>query len=83
MCKKVAEQDKLCIECRPISNEILGLRPCVKDAVVYKLMDQKIPCGPATIRRCSGTTRTSAASTEKIVAHIHAAPRSAAIFIRS
>lgn len=40
---KTAGQE-LCIECCPISNEILGLHRHVKDAVVYKLMDKKIPC---------------------------------------
>lgn len=51
--KKLAEQHKLYIGCRPISNHVLGLRPFVKDVVVHKLMDQKIPCGLRTIRRCS------------------------------
>lgn len=48
LCKEAKKAQDLCIECCPISNEILGLHPHVKDAVVYKLMDEGIPCALAS-----------------------------------
>lgn len=46
--KEAKKAQELCIECCPISNEILGLHPHVEDAVVYKLMDEGIPCALAS-----------------------------------
>lgn len=40
--------EDLCIECCPISNEILGLHPLVNDAVVYNLMKENVPCALAS-----------------------------------
>lgn len=34
----------VCVECCPISNEILGLGPSIKDAAVYKLMKEGVHC---------------------------------------
>jgi len=47
-CETRGNAKKLCVECCPISNEILGLHPYVKDAVVYTLMDKNIPCALAS-----------------------------------
>ncbi|KAG8164208.1 hypothetical protein KVR01_006126 [Diaporthe batatas] len=41
--RKEKKTQELCIECCPISNEILGLHPDAKGAVVYDLMNNKIP----------------------------------------
>lgn len=43
-----AQRGKVCVECCPISNEILGLGPFIKDAAVYKLMAANIPCALAS-----------------------------------
>jgi adenosine deaminase CECR1 len=47
-CVALGKDKKLCVECCPISNEILGLHAYVKDAVVYTLMDKNIPCALAS-----------------------------------
>lgn len=46
--KAWAKQKQVCVECCPISNEILGLGPLIKDAVVYELMAAGIPCALAS-----------------------------------
>ncbi|ROW01891.1 hypothetical protein VMCG_05576 [Cytospora schulzeri] len=43
-----AKNKQVCVECCPISNEILGLAPFIEDAVVYKLMAKGIPCALAS-----------------------------------